>query len=293
VSAAPDLGSSTLAVDGVLTRTVSEAAALLDVIAGYVAGDAAWAPPAGEPFASVASREPGRLRIAFTTVPPIPDAAVEARCAQATLDAAQLLERLGHDVEQVTPPWQSEDLAGIFGDYFGAHVSVGIYFAALAAGRAEPRASDIETLSWALWERSLAMTAVHFQVLQTQLQARMRSLARFLEGYDALLTPALAARPLAIGELDGNSAQPLETFARSGHFTPFTPIFNAGGQPAISLPLYHGDDGLPLAVQIAGRPAGEGALLALAAQLEAALPWARRRAPLASPTSQRADQQNH
>jgi len=283
VSAAPDLGASTLSIDGVLTRTVAETAALLDVIAGYVAGDAAWAPPPGEPFASAAARDPGRLRIAFTTVPPLPDAPVETRCAQATADAAQLLEQLGHEVEEVLPPWQSDDIADLFGGYFAAHVAVGVYFAALAAGRAGPSATDVEALSWALWERSLTLTAVRFQVLQTQLQARMRVLARFLEGYDALLTPALAQRPPAIGELDGNARQPLETFARSGHFTPFTPILNAGGQPAISVPLYHGDDGLPLAVQIVGRPAGEGALLALAAQLESALPWSGRRAPLAAP----------
>jgi amidase len=218
------------------------------------------------------------MRIAFTTTPPIPEAAVDADCAAATASAAALLEGLGHDVEEVTPPWQSDDLADLFGAYFGAHVAVGVYFASLAAGRAEPAPSDVEALSWALWQRSLALSAVHFQVLQTQLQARMRALVAFLEGYDALLTPALAERPLPIGTLDANSSQPLETFTRSGYFTPFTPIFNASGQPAIALPLFQGDDGLPLAVQIAGRPAGEGALLALAGQLEQALPWAARRA---------------
>ena len=69
----------------------------------------------------------------------------------------------------------------------------------------------------------------------------------------------------------------MSTFTRSGLFTPFTPVFNATGQPGISLPLFEGDDGLPLGVQLAGRPAAEGALLALAAQLEGALPWVQRR----------------
>ncbi|HEY1457067.1 MAG TPA: amidase family protein, partial [Solirubrobacteraceae bacterium] len=99
----------------------------------------------------------------------------------------------------------------------------------------------------------------------------------FLAPYDALLTPALAERPLALGTLDPAAAEPMSTFTRSGYFTPFTPVFNASGQPGISLPLFQGEDGLPLGVQLVGHPAGEGALLALAAQLEAARPWAQRR----------------
>ncbi len=282
VSTAPDLGASALVVDGVLTRSVAETAALLDVIAGYVPGDAAWLERSREPFALAATRPPGALRIAFTTTPPIPDAPVDRAAAEATSRAAALLAELGHSVEEVTPPWQSEDLADIFGAYFGAHVAVSVYFATLAAGRQEPRAQDMEPLSWALWQRVCAISAVQFQVLQTQLQARMRALVRFLEDYDALLTPALAQRPLPLGALDAAAPDPLETYARSGYFTPFTPIFNASGQPAIALPLYQGDDGLPLAVQLAGRPAGEATLLSLAAQLEAAEPWSERRAPLSA-----------
>jgi amidase len=83
-----------------------------------------------------------------------------------------------------------------------------------------------------------------------------------------------------IGEIDACSATPWEDFRRSGEFTPFTAIFNVTGQPAMSLPLFHGEDGLPLAVQLAGRPGGEGELLALAAQVEAARPWAERRPSL-------------
>jgi amidase len=73
----------------------------------------------------------------------------------------------------------------------------------------------------------------------------------------------------------------MSTLTRSGLFTPFTPVFNASGQPGISVPLFHGEDGLPLAVQLVGRPAAEGTLLALAAQLEAARPWAQRRPEVA------------
>jgi amidase len=111
---------------------------------------------------------------------------------------------------------------------------------------------------------------------EVRLQAFARRLVASLAPYDALLTPALAERPLALGTLDTAAPEPMATFTRSGLFTPFTPIFNASGQPGVSLPLFQGEDGLPLGVQLVGRPAAEGPLLALAAQLEAARPWAQR-----------------
>jgi amidase len=114
----------------------------------------------------------------------------------------------------------------------------------------------------------------------TQLQGFARRLITFLAPYDVLLTPALAERPLPLGTLDPGAPDPMSTFTRSGLFTPFTPIFNATGQPGISVPLYEGSDGLPLGVQMVGRPAGEAQLLALATQLEAAQPWAERRPSL-------------
>jgi len=117
--------------------------------------------------------------------------------------------------------------------------------------------------------------------MAVRLQAFARQLVSFLAPYDALLTPALAERPLPLGTLDTAAPDPMSTFTRSGLFTPFTPVFNADGQPGISLPLFQGEDGLPLGVQIVGRPAGEQNLLALATQLEQAQPWAERRAPVA------------
>ncbi len=276
-SSAPELGDSALVSDGVLTRTVGETAALLDILAGYETGDWSWAPPPPEPFAAAAARAPGPRRIALTTSPPLADAPVDPAAVAAVERAGRLLEELGHRVEEVAPPWQLEGIGDLFGAYFAAHVSLGIHFSALVGGRFVPTADDMEPMSWALWEMSQGLTAVQFRVLETQLQQIARQLVAFLDPYDALLTPALALRPLPIGALDTAAPDPLETFRRSGYFTPFTPMFNATGQPAVSLPLFAGDDGLPLAVQLVGRPAGEGPLLALAAELEAAQPWAERR----------------
>jgi amidase len=109
-----------------------------------------------------------------------------------------------------------------------------------------------------------------------------RGIISLWETFDAVLTPALAERPVPIGEIDSCSDDPWEDFRRSGRFTPYTALFNVTGQPAISVPLFHGDDGLPTAVQLAGRPAGEATLISLAAQLESALPWAERRPELAT-----------
>ncbi len=142
---------------------------------------------------------------------------------------------------------------------------------------ATPTAEDMEPMSWAIYSMIGKLGAVEGMAAAVRLQAFARRLVSFLLPYDALLTPALAERPLPLGTLDTAAPEPMSTFTRSGYFTPFTPVFNASGQPGISVPLYQGEDGLPLGVQLVGRPAGEGPLLALAAQLEAASPWAQRR----------------
>ena len=97
-----------------------------------------------------------------------------------------------------------------------------------------------------------------------------------------VLTPALGQPPVRIGEIDSCSADPLGDFRRSGHFTPYTALSNVTGQPALSVPLFQGDDGLPLGIQLVGAPAREDVLLSLGAQLEAARPWADRRPELAA-----------
>jgi amidase len=279
ISAAPELGDSSLGIDGVLTRTVAETAAILDVLAGYEPGDATWAPPPSEPFAAAGAREPGRLRIAATTLPPVADAVVDPQCARAVSDAAELLRSLGHEVEEVDPPWQIEGVTELFGAVFSTHISLSIAYSGMVGGR-EPTADDMEPMSWAIYSMLQHLNAVEGMGATVRLQAFARQLVAFLEPYDVLLTPALAERPLPLGTLDTAAPEPLSTFTRSGLFTPFTPVFNASGQPGISLPLYQGDDGLPLAVQLVGRPAAEATLLALSTQLEAALPWAARRPSL-------------
>ncbi|HMD56859.1 MAG TPA: amidase, partial [Solirubrobacteraceae bacterium] len=135
ISPAPELGDSSLGIDGMLTRTVADTASLLDVLAGYEPGDATWAPPPPQPFAEAAAREPRPLRIASTVLPPGPEVAVEASSAAAVGEAATLLRSLGHEVEEVEPPWQEEGLRELFGAVFSTHIAVSIAYSANVAGR--------------------------------------------------------------------------------------------------------------------------------------------------------------
>ncbi len=278
VSMAPVDGESFLVIDGVLTRTVAETAALLDILAGPEPGDASWAPPPVEPFAEDAAHEPQRLRIAVVTVPPLPDAVVHEPGLRAVRDTAELLESLGHAVEEVAAPWLYDDLLVLFTVEFSALAAGALKLTAAAAGR-EPSEADVEPLSWLVYEIAKATSSLDAALGRQRLQAVAREMLTSLAPYDAILLPMLAEPPVPIGEIDGSASEPLATFARAGQFTPFAALFNVSGQPAISLPLYD-EAGLPLAVQLAGAPAQEGALLALSAQLEAARPWAGRRAPV-------------
>ncbi len=275
VSRGPAEGGNHLVQDGVLTRTVADTAAALDLLAGYEPGDAYWAPPPAEPFAAAAGREPGRLRVGFTTIPPI-EVPLDPSGAEAVDEAAALLADLGHEVEAAEPGWNQPGLLALFTATFGPLVSTSILLAQALAGR-EATADDVEPLTWHVYEQSRALNAPEFLAAQAQLNALVRDQMPLYERYDVVLTPALAERPVRHGEIDPRGPDPAATFARSGAFTPYTATQNVTGNPAISVPLHHGDDGLPTGVQLIGQPAREDVLLALAAQLETALPWAERR----------------
>jgi len=280
ISLAPEIGDNFLAIDGVLTRTVAETAQLLDILEGYEPGDATWAPPPAEPFADSAGREPGKLRIALSTALPLEGATLDPVCEKATRDAGELLASLGHEVVEADPPHGGPELLRTFTGVFGPLVSMQVVLAEMVAGREATR-DDMEALSWEILTICKeGMNALEATGAVIQLQGFARQLVSWMGDYDVLLTPALAEAPLKIGTLDFDGPDPLAAFTRSGHFTPYTAAFNVTGQPAISVPLYQRDDGLPLGVQLVGQPVGEGKLLALAAQLEQANPWVDRRAPV-------------
>jgi amidase len=278
VSVGPEQGQSFLVGDGVLTRTVADTAALLDVLAGYELGDANWAPTPECLFAESAASPPGELRIALAVTPPLEGATLDPVCERAARDTATLLESLGHHVEEVNPPWSELGLLSDFTRAFGPGIAMTSHAAAGMRGRPVTEA-DVEPLTWAIYQHARNQDTLSYMSAIGRLERVGRSIVTFLAPYDALLTPALGGRPVKIGEIHGRGPDPWGNYQRSGYFTPFTAIVNVTGLPAISLPLYHGEDGLPTGVQLVGRPAGEGPLLALAATLEGALPWADRIAP--------------
>ena len=202
---------------------------------------------------------------------------------RAARDAAELLESLGHLVEDVDAPWAGTDLLSTFTAVFGTHISLATMHGAIVSGR-EPTEELLEPLSWMIYNGVRDRSAVDYLAAKVQLQAVSRAIVDLWSRYDVMLTPALGQRPVPIGSIDSCSDEPWEDFRRSGAFTPFTALFNVTGQPGISVPLFDGEDGLPLAVQLVGPPAGEALLVALAGELEEAAPWADRRAPLAAAT---------
>jgi len=270
VSNAPYGGDVTgLGTNGPLARTVRDAAAMLDAMAGPVLGDPAWAPPLppGETFLGWADRAPGRLRIGRYCESPIPSIELEPDVRAAFEDASRLLEDLGHDVEDVPPGLLGADVLPSFERVWAL------------SGTTLPvppdRVGELRPLTRELRGRGLAMSAQ--DAMEAMLALRLFS-RRFLQAtarYDVLLAPVctMTPRPLGWFDADGDGA---EDFERQKRYAAFTALFNVTGQPAVSVPLYWTGSGLPIGSMLVGRPADEATLLSLSAQVEAARPWAHR-----------------
>jgi amidase len=274
---APETGESFLAVDGVLTRTIHDTALALDLLAGTETGDSSWAPPPAEAFATSAAREPAGLRVAVVTNAPL-DVPLDPARVEAAHEAGRLLESLGHHVEEAQAPWRDDSLLETFTALFAPLVTLQIALGRLIHGR-EPEQHEMEPLSWGLWELVRGMSALDTHLASAKLQIFARGLLSWMDQYDVIVAPALAEAPVVLDDVHWQTDDPMGLFTRSGAFTPFTAVANVTGQPAIALPLDE-HDGLPVGVQLFGRPAREGDLLAVAAQLEAARPWAQRRPTL-------------
>ncbi len=276
VSLGPDAGHGFLVTDGVLTRTVIDTAAALDALAGYEPGDATWAAPPPAPYAELMQSAPDRpLRIALVLNPPLDGADLDPVNEAAARDAATVLESLGHHVEAYEAPWSGRGLLSDFTRAFGPATAMTTLVGGRLAGR-EPTEDDVEPLTWQIWEHARGQDTITLLAAQGKLERIARGLVADLARFDVVVTPGLGRRPVPTGEIHGRGPDPWGHYRRSGAFTPYTAIVNVMGLPAIMLPLYHGEDGLPTGVQLIGPPAREELLLALAAQLERALPWAER-----------------
>jgi amidase len=282
VSLAPDYGeyAGGIAIEHVLSRTVLDSAAALDVLAGYEPGDPYWAPDPSAPFAESVGRDPGRLRVMFSTASPngVP---VDPDCVTATEQAASLLESLGHSVEEA-PAFSDEGYIENFIKIWTAGVADEIHTYGRLRGRPLDRAK-LEPLTAQMVEIAETYSAADYLQALEYLRGLSRRVVSLWAGLDVLVTPTLAKPPIEIGALrPGAGEPPIEMLENSAAWVPFTPVWNVTGQPAISLPLHQTKDGLPVGVQLVGPPAGEELLIALSAQIEEARPWADRRPELAA-----------
>ncbi len=280
VSWAPEWteGAIGLPTDGCLSRTVLDTAVTLDLIAGYEPGDSYLVPPPSASFADAVGRDSGRLRIGFTTAAPngVP---VDPDCQQAVRDAAAMLESLGHDVQEAALP-ADEGYDENFVKVWIGGTNDELHTLERWLGAPLDRLK-LEPLTAQMAEISAALSATELLGAMDYLRRLSRRILVFWEDHDVLITPTLAGPPIEIGALrPAEGEPPVQMLMNSAGWVPFTPVWNVTGQPAISLPLHQTAAGLPVGVQFAGPPAGEEMLLSLAGQIEQAVPWADRRAPL-------------
>jgi len=277
VPAGPPMGEewNGLSSNHVITRSVRDSAALLDVAAGPSPGDPYWAPPAAGAFLEEVGRPPGRLRIAFTTTAPSGRAA-DPQCLAAVNDAAQLCEALGHIVEEAAPAFDYEPFQQASVTLIDANTRAMLSAREASLGR-EVTADDVEYIIWRSAESGKSKSAVEvLRAIQT-LQRVGREVAPFFEKHDILLSPVLLQPPVPLGFLDTNTREVRTYVQHLLSFFGFTNLFNATGQPSMSVPLYWTPDNLPVGLLFSARFGEEALLLRLAAQLEQARPWKDRR----------------
>jgi amidase len=288
-------------VDHVLSRSVRDSAAILDCTAGPDPGAPYSAAPPERPWLEEHRRGPGRLRIACTDSPWLGHS-VHADCRAALRETAALLESLGHTVEEASPRFDGGAFARAFLAMICTELRTDLVELEPLVGR-KGSVSDFEPATWALSLLGAAMPAVEYARAVRLLQRASREMAGFFERYDLLLTPTVATPPFRTGALQPTAKERtlLAVLGRLGSgqafrwagaldqmaekvfdWIPWTPVANATGQPAMSVPLCWNGAGLPIGMHFTGRYGDEATLFRLAGQLEQARPWFDRLPALAT-----------
>lgn len=250
---------SGVAANGPIARTVSDAAALLDVMSGYVTGDPYWLPAPNPSFLAATMRSPARLRIAFTnSLPQIGTA--DPVCQQAVLGTVRLLEAMGHQIEEGCP-----DFTGLI-EPFTAVWQAGVAYAGLPKEILQPMNQ---------WLLEQSGSAGDYLRAVAQVQVIARQIVAFFDSVDALILPTYMHPPIRVGEWAALS--PEETLQKIINWVAPCPPFNASGLPAIAIPTGFAPNGLPIGIQIVGRPTDEATIIAIAAQLEVDKFWSQHR----------------
>lgn len=280
ITLGPFRDESNLGVELCVSRSVRDTAALLQAVQGRGIGDTVIAPAPRQSYLDDLHTLPGRLRIGLLDHRP-DGSPVDPDCAAAARHAASLLESLGHDVEHEFP----EALANPeFGRRFSALWSTNM---AVAFERVEQQLGrplgdgDVELVNRAQADFARSVSGVDFALALAATVDFRRAVQSWWADrpggcFDLLLTPTLAEPPALIGTFANNPERPMAPMVRAAQYVPFTPAFNASGQPAISLPMWWNEAGLPIGVQLVAAYGREDLLIQVAAQLEAAQPWAHR-----------------
>jgi amidase len=282
VSIGPLLGDamSGLTADLAVSRSVRDTAAVLEAVEGPAPGDPYVAPPPERPYTEEVGGDPGRLRVGLTTSSLL-DVEPDPVVVDAARDAAALMESLGHSVEESRPAGlEGFDILDTFLTRWMAGQASTLDQLGELIGR-EVGPDDVEPLTWALAEEGWRRSAARYLKAVSQHQLVTRMVAAWHEsGFDLMLTPTMGELPTPLGTFDDSGPEPLAVIERGARTAAFTALFNATGQPAISLPLYWSDEGLPVGVQLIAAYGREDLLIRAASQLEEARPWAGRVPPV-------------
>lgn len=282
---------------GTITRTVRDLALFTDLMSGPMPGDPYNAPPLARPLSEEVGVAPGTLRIAMTT-DSLMGHGTHPACVKATEDAAALLEELGHTVERVHPPIDRDSLVHAYFVQVASSVAADVAAAASWLGRS-PKSEDLEPVTRYLMQLGRSLSAVDLHQSRDTCHRLSRTLGTFFGTYDLLLTPTTAHPPVKLGTLALKpweraglkfiGAVPGRLALKAGlaalgsdalDKTPNTQLFNMSGFPAMSVPLSHAPNGLPVGVQLGAGWGQEATLIRIASQLEEARPWKDRKPPV-------------
>jgi Asp-tRNA(Asn)/Glu-tRNA(Gln) amidotransferase A subunit family amidase len=242
----------------------------LDVTEGREAGETGSPPKPARSFFSEVGRDPGQLVIGLLTKP-VTHSAVDPECMKAVEQAAKLCETLGHRVEPIELSVDPEQFFEATGTIMNVATVSRIKSRERAVGR-EVSENDLEPLIWSRYQNSKDITGEQLYRAQQTIKEISRTIELLQRTYDMILSPTMGKPPVELGKMSLN--QPYESYARESiHASAFTMLYNATGQPAMSVPLHWSANNLPIGVMFAARFGDEAMLFRLAAQLEQAMPW--------------------
>jgi amidase/6-aminohexanoate-cyclic-dimer hydrolase len=273
----PDRGEgwSGMSTEHVVTRSVRDSAAILDLTNGPDVGAPYFATPPQTPFLAAMGAAGPMLRVALITRTPAGEV-IDAECERGVREAARLLEAVGHRIEEASLSGVEAGFGPAFRVIIAGNTRAAIEAHAAKTGR-QPGVADLEKVTWAMFEAGARASAADYARAVTAVHRAGRQLAAMFQPYDLLLTPTLPKPPQPLGTFSMMSDD-LDAYGREvAYFTSFTAIVNVAGNPAASLPLHWTAGGLPVGVQLIGRYGDEATLLRVSAQLEQERPWFARR----------------